>query len=470
MTDEEYFKDEEFREMLADYERTVRSGQLVFMDADDLADIADYYQLSGRYDDAQMAIDRALELDPDSVFALNYKIHEALDKQDYAAAEELLRQMPDEQAPEYIYCRAEIWLMQGLTDQADNYLRQCLKQTPQEEYQDFIIDVANLYSEHGDSEKSLEWMMRAHPEETDDFKELMGRTYFGMGAYDDSEKIFKELLDKHPFQKRYWHALANTQYMKEEYSASVDSSEYAIAIDPDDPEGLMAKANGLFRLENYEEALKFYERYSEKDPNDEFALLHQGSCLVYLQRYPEAEQQLQKALQTAPKDSPYLIEIYQELAFAYGDDGKIDEAMQTLDEADTIECDHNDLWVVRGHILLSNGFVEEGEAAFRKALAGSNDSPLILLRVAVSIYDCHYLDSAYRLFKQLFDYAKKDFNQGYSYMALCCRAMHHHDEYLNYLKEAVKRNPEEAKMALSHLFPEDVSPEHYYEYAQKELK
>ena len=180
--------------------------------------------------------------------------------------------------------------------------------------------------------------------------------------------------------------------------------------------------------------------------------------------------ELEKALQKAPKDSPYLLEIYQELAFAYGDDGKIDEAMKTLNETDNLECDYNDLLVVRGHILLSNGFIEEGEAAFRKAIIGSKNAPLILLRVAVSIYDCHYLDSAYRLFKHLFDYVKEDFDQGYSYMALCCHSMKRYDEYLEYLKKAVSCNPDEAKATLSHLFPENISPEQYYEYAQKELK
>ena len=43
--------------------------------------------------------------------------------------------------------------------------------------------------------------MRAYPEETDDFKELMGRTYYGLGAYDDSERIFQELIDKKAGEK-----------------------------------------------------------------------------------------------------------------------------------------------------------------------------------------------------------------------------------------------------------------------------
>ena len=85
--DDGYFDDEEFREMLEDYERTVKSGQPVFMDVDDLAYIADYYHQEGRYDDAQQALDRALELQPDSVVALNYQVHNAISQNDFEAAE-----------------------------------------------------------------------------------------------------------------------------------------------------------------------------------------------------------------------------------------------------------------------------------------------------------------------------------------------------------------------------------------------
>ena len=469
MNNEEYFDDEEFKEMLADYERTVQSGQLVFMDVDDLADIAEYYHLKERYDESRQAMDRAIELEPDSVVALNYQLHDAIDVGDYAAAEEFLARMPDD-APEYIYCRAELWLVQGMVDKADEYLKKWLENTPKDEYQDYVVDVANLFTEYGDSEKGMEWMMRAYPEETDDFKELMGRTYYGLGAYDDSERIFQELIDKHPFQKRYWHALANTQYMKEDYGASVTSSEYAIAIDPEDPEGIMAKANALFRLDNFEEALKYYQRYSEKEPDDEFALLHEGSCHINLRHYKEAVECLLKAEQVAAPDSPYLAEIYQELAFAYGDQGLVGDALQTLDKTRDLDCDHDDLMVIRGHILLSNVLIDEAEAAFREAIINSDYSPKIYLRVAVSLLDCNLLEAAYKMFKHLLTHAEKDFDQGYSYMALCCHSMQRYDEYLDYLQQAVSHNPEEAKIVLAHLFPEDMKPDEYYKYAKKEQK
>ena len=97
MSNEEYFNDEEFRELLDDYENTVAHDMPVFMDADDLADIADYYQMNDRQEDARRAIERAVELQPDSVVALNYLIHEALNVGDYQEAEERLEQIVDKQ-------------------------------------------------------------------------------------------------------------------------------------------------------------------------------------------------------------------------------------------------------------------------------------------------------------------------------------------------------------------------------------
>lgn len=468
--DDGYFDDEEFREMLEDYERTVKSGQPVFMDVDDLADIADYYQQEGRYDDAQQALDRALELQPDSVVALNYQVHNAISQNDFEAAENYLSQIIDHELPEYTYCRAEIWIAQEEVEKADEYLLEQFKECPQEEWQDFVLDVVNLYTDYGYSEKAMEWMMRAKQDGSDDFKEMMGRTLFGLGKYDDSERIFNELIDRDPFQKRYWNALANTQYMKEDYSASVTSSEYAIAIDPDDAEGLLAKANGLFRLENYEEALDYYRRYSEKEPDDEFGLLHQGTCLINLGQYEEAVKRLLEAEKAAPDDSPYLVEIYQELGFAYSELKMPETALYYIDQTEILDCDHVDMLVVKGHILLGNGKLKEAEDMFRQAVKQSEDNLRTVMRIIVSLYDNHYVEAAYKMFRSFFKYVGKDWNEGYGYMALCCYELKRDQEFLDYLKICCNRNPNEAKLVLSHLFPEGMKPEDYYGYMVKELK
>ena len=83
-----YFESEEFRTILNKYEESVESGHPIYIDADDLADIADYYQYNGFPEKAGDAIDLALEYNPDAVGPLLYKAREALVANDFKTAED----------------------------------------------------------------------------------------------------------------------------------------------------------------------------------------------------------------------------------------------------------------------------------------------------------------------------------------------------------------------------------------------
>ena len=75
------------------------------------------------------------------------------------------------------------------------------------------------------------------------------------------------------------------------------------------------------------------------------------------------------------------------------------------------------------------------------------------------------------MFQKFFSMVVNDqFNQGYSYMALCCNDLGYKEEFLMYLRLAVERNPSEARMVLGHLFPEDMAAKEYYHYMYQKLK
>ena len=469
-TGDEYFDSEEFRELLAEYEDAVNMGMPVFMDADELSEIADYYQMMERFDEADEAINLALSLSPGAIAPLTYKIHEALWNGDTDEARKYLEQITETDEPDYVYDKAEILLAEERVEEADRYLRKEFKKVPPEEYQDYVIDVANIYADYNYPEMAMQWMARAKQEDSPEFKELLARTLFGLGKYKDSEKLWGELIDTDPYSKHYWTALANTQFMSEDYSGSVESSEYAIAIDPDDPEGLLSKANGLYRLGNFEEALDYFQRYSERVPDDEFGLMNQGTCLINLERIDESIVILHKAADMAPHDSPYLSDIFQELAFAYSEKNDEKKALEMLDMADEYDSDKVQTLVVRGHILLSAGKVKEAQHFFRQAVVMSDDPNQTLLRIIVSVYDNHYLDGAYNLFKKYFRMVGDDYTHGYAYMALCCYDLKRFDEFLSYLKIACEHNPQECKTALGHIFPEDLQPEEYYTYIGNKMQ
>ena len=96
-TGDEYFDSEEFREILEEYERAVNTGQPVFMDADELAEIADFYQMQGQMEEAEAAIRLALSLSPGAIAPLTYRIHEALYEGDVETAKDYLNQILDKE-------------------------------------------------------------------------------------------------------------------------------------------------------------------------------------------------------------------------------------------------------------------------------------------------------------------------------------------------------------------------------------
>ena len=318
-TGDEYFDSEEFRNLLDGYEESVKSGHPVFMDADDLADIADYYHFMGANQDADETIDYALSLYPNATLPNVFRAREALTAGDIDKAKECVEQIENKEDPEYQYMQAELLIAQDKVEEADQFLREYFSTIPPDEYQDFVMDVSNIYNDYGLNDKAYEWMMRTKGDDSNDFKELMARTLFGLGKYKDSERIFNELLDKNPYSTRYWNALASAQFMNEDISNAITSSEYAIAIDPKNPEGLLSKANGLYQLGNYDEAILYYNRYLEVAQPDDI-----------------------------------VPQIYQELALCHSSLHHLDEALAYINKIQGSNSDPTDMLVMKGHILEDN--------------------------------------------------------------------------------------------------------------------
>jgi len=400
--DEAYFNSEDFQELLNSYEASVEAGEQPFMDADDLVDIADYYNQNGEKDKALDVIDYSLQLYPNATLPNVFMAREALMRNDFKEAREYANRIADHDDPDYHYLQAEIMIAEGHINEADRYLRDYEMTVDADEYQDFIKDCANLYIDYGINDKAYEWMMRSPGNDSDDFKELMGHIMFGLGKFKDSQRIFNELLDHDPYSTRYWNALASAQFMNEDFGDSVTSSEFAIAIDPDDSEGILTKANALFRLNNFDEALKYYERYHQLMPPLDFTELQMALCYMYKNNVDEAIAHLEKARQLTSNDSPYQMQVYQELAFCFSAKGLLDKALECIDQTQDLDCDHSDMEVLRGHILLENQRIGEAANAFGHALAMSDYAPHVLLRIIVSLYDNKFISAAYTMLKKFF--------------------------------------------------------------------
>ncbi len=462
---DDFFDSDEFKELLSTYETAESSGLPVFLDAEELTDIADYYATTGNEEKAWKAIDKALELFPGAASPLAFKAREALGRDDIDTAKLCASQITDKDEREYFFISVEILIALNNLDEAEAMLKDKFEAIDEDIREDFILDTSSIYLDYALFDLSYKWLMRSVEKPSPDYDEFMARTLVGLGRYDEGINLIDKLIDRDPYSKTYWNALATAQFLAGRYDDAIKSCEYTLAIDPNDLDGLLTKANSLYGLGDFAEALQLYERYvSSADADKELGELNIGTCLVYLGRYDDAISHLHNALNVSNSDSEQLHTIYQELAFAYSAKKCPNEAISYIRKAKKFDCDHTDLDILHGHILLENDNIEDAMRIFHHVIMESGDDPHTMLRIIVSIYDNHYVEIAYSMFKHLFRYYGDELDYGFSYMALCCRDMKKDKEFLRYLKLAAERNPQEAKTILGDMFPEGMNPADYYSY------
>ena len=208
----QYFKSKEFLNILHQYEAACQTGSSVYLEAEDLTDIAEYYHSKDDMEGADEAIEYALKLHPGAAVPLAYKARKALLVDfDARKADAIAEQISDKTDLDYFYIKAEIMIADGREGKADAYLKDRLNDVSEDDREDYYIDVANLFIDYQQDEKCREWLMRSEETDSDDYKELEGRLALYAGDFKQSERIFTDLINRDPFSYTLWNQLASSQ-------------------------------------------------------------------------------------------------------------------------------------------------------------------------------------------------------------------------------------------------------------------
>ena len=467
---DEYYRSKAFKQMLLDFQEAEKNNLPIMLEPEDYVDIAEYYYNRGQVDYAQEISERAIDIYPGELMPLLFRARmELTDFNNPQRALFYAEQINDKFDTEYIYIMSEIMLAQGMIAEADDYLEEKYAGLSEETQMLFAIDVAGIFSDYNLSAMAEKWLNRSDRVNADDYKEQKARIHFDKGQFDECEKIYNELIDNDPFSTQYWNALASSQFLSNKIQESIQSSDYSLAINPENAAALLNKGNGMYNLGNYKEALHCYKKYVETNSDDESAHLLIGCCYMLDEKYEKAIEHFERAYRLSTKDSPYLLDIFRNWAMSLC---KVNRKKEGFDMADMIsiaDCDEYEQLVFKGSLYAECGDLEESNKCYFEAIEKSHYSPGVFMRVCIAIFDSGDMGLAYQMFKSLFT-TVPDWNKGYAYMATCCFYLKRIDEFLEYLKLAVEHTPEETKTLLGHLFPVDMEPIAYYDYMIKFLE
>lgn len=465
------FQTKEFKENLHKYEAARAEGSSVYLEPEEFTDIAEYYHLHGKLADAIEAVDQALEIFPGATEPLAFKARVAI-LFDHNAEEAMkyANMIADKHDLEYYYIVAEILIADGHIDDAEHYLEKKEKEVDSDDLEDYYLDVATLFADYEAFQYAEEWLALCQDTTENDYQELKGRIATSKGNFKEAQKIFNNLLDKDAFHTGYWNMLATTQYLENDVSKSLESSEYSLAIDANDLDALLNKANCLTMLGNYDEALKYYGRYKQLQPQSEAGDMGIAAVLMAQEKYDESLKHWKSAERLCPKQSANCIDIYRNECFLYATLNRLDDAFECVNKLEEqTNGSTTDTLVLRGYLYLLGGKNTEARETFNTAYENTpqKDKDFTLWFIAYCYFDSNNMEEAHTLLRQLSESKNsKRFTDLWAYLVRTDYELGLQDEFLADLKKATVKNPYGIQRELSDIFPNGMSAQDFYNYAK----
>lgn len=208
MKQDEYFESQDFRDILKQYERERQAGRRIYMDADDLADIAEYYINNKREKEARRVLADAMLLHPGNPEVMflraemmfdGGKVEEALD-----AARQILLNHPDHTTTKELYL--EILLELQYCNEAVHVANELLNRDAYNaEVWHMLADAQSALGHFDDALESIEYGLSVNPDDHD-LWHAKGVALIQQERFEDANVILAEYLEKHPDDD---HALYN---------------------------------------------------------------------------------------------------------------------------------------------------------------------------------------------------------------------------------------------------------------------
>lgn len=468
-----YFGEEEFKKNLAKYEAMLKDGSSAYLEADELTDIAEYYLMKGESGKAYDCIHYALNLHPGSVDPLIFLARQKMfaDQLDEAVA--IRDQITDQQDREVVFFNLELYLHQNKEKEAEMYLDAVSENLDNADAEDFAYDVAYVYLDYNIYDTALVWAEKAlsfHPESDKNLK-LKAEILICQNKTAEAITLLNQALDINPYNIFAWHSLTEAYMQLNDFAKAIETVDFALAINEKDYHGIQLKANCLFYQGNYKEAHHYFTLYFEEFQSDEISYMYDGVCLLNLQQYDDAISQLQKGVRLSGPQSIERFHLYQQLSLAYSKKGMLKEAFDSIEKASRIHTFDYDICICKGNMLLENGYKEEADAYFKKALQDTSSDNLFRNHFFIGISlteNCCY-DEAEPHFRYILDNDTRPSGLAgrvYGYLALCALMQHHTADFLHNLELGCQCNDPYLEITVGRFIPNEVAPSDFYQYVK----
>jgi tetratricopeptide (TPR) repeat protein len=353
-------RDKELHQIAEQYEAAKAENKAIYLDADDFADLADWYAVRRKYDIATEVAEYGLTLHPDSTALLVEQAYLCLDTQKKEKAKEIAKCISEESS-EVKVLKASLLMGEGKIEEADAMLESI---EDKEELAN-IVDVSYMYIDMGLPGNALPWLTRGLEKyaEEEAFLAVTGDCYYAQGLLEKATFFFNKLIDKNPYSASYWFGLARCHFDLQMFDKAIEECDYAIVADDEFADAYIMKGHAFYQLGNEESALESYKMAEKLGVvSRNFINTFIGLSLVSKGKWAEGYSYLEKAISEEgdEEDELTLPALYANAALCLHKLGKKRKAHQYCKKAHELAPEDIDAYLVEGRIYIEEGDFEKG--------------------------------------------------------------------------------------------------------------
>lgn len=426
---------DEFMELIRQYEAAREENRTIYLDSDDYCDIANYYLKEEMIEDAHEAVARGLSIHSNlpellAIQTTLYVIENKLDK-----AREAFNFITDSQNIYVKTAEIELLIQEGNEDKAQELLETIHTEDAGSD-PSIVLAITYFYSKLGLTPQGLQWIdsfTSAEFLKDPEILEVLAECYGLYEKHQEASKLYNQLLDIDPYNSDYWLGLATSQFQQENFDKAIEACDFALVSNENNGEAHTIKGNSFFQLGNYETAM---EEYKSGDLAPEYLHIFTGYCQVGLQNYEAALNSFTDAL-------PYLKENDSLNAHALLNSAKCLWGLNRFEEAYqyclTLQEHFPNLpdgYLLHGEFLMKEEKVEEALQKWEKALSISNSMP-IWYQMGVASFNAGYYKDAEPFFIKIeeVDDSFEDLNK---YFTLIYLYTGNEEKFTKYWKKFLK--------------------------------
>lgn len=366
-------RDKELQELVERYEADKAENKPIYLDADDLADLADWYAVRHKIEMAFEAVEYGLSLHPDSTALLVEQAYLYLDALDKEKAKEIVEKIGEESS-EVKVLKTSLLLGEGKYDEAEQMLDSI------ENKKDLanIVDVAYMFIDMGTPEKALPWLADGSEQngEEEAFLAVSGDCYYAQGKYEEAAMFYNKLIDKNPYSASFWFGLARCYFDQQMFDKAIEACDFSIVADDEFADAYIMRGHSYYQLGNEEGALENYQQAEKLDAlSPSFMHTFMGLNKVSKGEWEDGLKYLELAIADKDIDDTLTLpSLYANAALCLHKIGKKRKAHQYCKKARDLDPEEIDSYLIEGRIYMEEGDYEKGVKKWAKALRYAPDA------------------------------------------------------------------------------------------------